>query len=204
MKTSNFASLDQSIHQKGLTGGSKADEVLWNEFIADPTRIGLEMEEAATRFCAPDSIRQEDEDLPVFLPHETEAIRVGRVRRVQWFFRGVVLAAYNKQCAITGLAVPELLIASHIIPWSVNPERRADPTNGILLNSLLDRAFDSGLIAFDDNYRVLVSVPLEKAAAKAGLDCSLTRLRGRSLTLPKRFKPDPAALEYHRRNKFKP
>ena len=49
--------------------------------------------------------------------------------------------------------VPELLNASHIIPWSKDIARRADPCNGIALNALYDRAFDRGLITFDESFR---------------------------------------------------
>ena len=53
--------------------------------------------------------------------------------------------------------MPGLLNASHIIPWNVNVERRADPRNGIALNALYDRAFDRGLITFDEGLRLVVS-----------------------------------------------
>lgn len=64
------------------------------------------------------------------------------------FFRAAVLAGYDHRCALTGLDLPELIHASHIIPWADNVPRRADPTNGIALNVLHDRAFDRGLITF--------------------------------------------------------
>src|SRR5690606_15788351 len=88
-------------------------------------------------------------------PSETE--RLTRVRRVQRFFRTAVLASYEKRCAITGLAIPRLLTASHILPWSTAPARRADPSNGICLNALHDRAFDRGLLTFDEDMRVVLS-----------------------------------------------
>jgi len=201
MKAVNFANLDPNLNRKGLANVSQADRTLWAEFMANPTKVGLEMEDAAARFQTPDA------DLPAELPpavspRETEGTRLVRVRRVQSFFRAAVLTSYDGRCAVTGLAEPQLLVASHIIAWSESVERRADPTNGILLNALLDRAFDRGLIAFDDQYRVLVSERLVEVAASADLDCSLTQLRGRRLNLPKRFRPDPEALEHHRRTQF--
>ena len=203
MKAGNFGSLDPDLNRKGLSNVSQADRMLWAEYVANPTQVGLEMEEAAARFQTPDA--DQVVELPAAITlQETEGTRLVRVRRVQSIFRAAVRTSYDDRCAITGLAEPQLLVASHIIPWSESVERRADPTNGILLNALLDRAFDRGLIAFDENYCVLVSTRLEEAAAAADLDCSLSQLRGRSLTLPNRFRPDPAALEHHRRNQFCP
>lgn len=203
MKAVNFANLDPNLNRKGLANVSQADRALWAEFMANPTQVGLEMEDAAARFQTADA------DMPVDLPatitpRETEGVRLVRVRRVQSIFRAAVRTSYEDRCAITGLAEPQLLVASHIIPWSENVERRADPTNGILLNALLDRAFDRGLIAFDENNCVLVSKRIEEIAAAADLDCSLTQLAGRTLSLPKRFRPDPVALEHHRRTQFSP
>jgi putative restriction endonuclease len=202
MKACNFANLDPSIHQKGLSGASEADKLLWNDFMANPTAITLEMEDAAARLGTPDA----DTDLPlppVLTADETETQRLVRVRRVQSMFRESVLISYDGRCAVTGLAVPEVLVASHIIPWKDSVARRADPTNGILLNALLDRAFDRGLISFDDQLRVLVSGRLKEAASSAALACSLREIEGRPLTLPKRFAPDPAAVNWHRERLFK-
>ncbi len=60
-----------------------------------------------------------------------------------------------------------LLVASHIIPWSRNEEHRLDPLNGIALNSLHDKAFDAGLITFDENFRLeVISKCFWKASAR--------------------------------------
>jgi len=71
----------------------------------------------------------------------TESFSLVRIRLVQTFFRNSVLASYENRCAISGVTVPSLLVASHIIPWTVNESRRADPRNGVCLNSLYDKAF---------------------------------------------------------------
>jgi hypothetical protein len=87
----------------------------------------------------------------------TEVERLARVRRIQGFFRATVLTSYENRCAVSGMAIPELLVPSHIIPWSIQPERRGDPRNGIALNALHDRAFDRGLIAFEESWRLVIS-----------------------------------------------
>src|SRR5665647_2819139 len=58
------------------------------------------------------------------------------------FFRSLILSVYNEQCAICNMPVRRLLVASHIVPWSVDPSQRMNPRNGICLCSLHDRAFD--------------------------------------------------------------
>ena len=40
-----------------------------------------------------------------------------KTRIGQKFFRKSVLSAYRYRCCITGLAIPKLLVASHIVPW---------------------------------------------------------------------------------------
>jgi predicted restriction endonuclease len=121
---------------------------------------------------------------------------------VQAFFRDAVLISYENRCALSEIAVPDLLNASHIIPWKVDVERRADPRNGIALNVLYDRTFDRGLITFDTSLRVVVSRRLRNADASPLHRHVLLDLDGRKLRLPKRFAPDPEALAYHREHVF--
>ncbi len=77
-------------------------------------------------------------------------------------FRNMVLNNYDFRCAITGINVPELPIASHIIPWAENEENRLNPENGICLSPLYDKAFDKGFIGISPEYRVLISKDLKE------------------------------------------
>ena len=94
-----------------------------------------------------------------------------------------------------GAAVPELLNASHIIPWSKDIARRADPCNGIALNALYDRAFDRGLITFDESFRLVLSERLKARKKDQEFPTLLQQafhdIEGHPLHLPTRFKPDP-------------
>lgn len=129
--------------------------------------------------------------------------QVVRVRRVQQFFRSAVLVSYENRCALSDIAVPELLTASHIIPWARDVKRRADPRNGLCLNALYDRAFDRGLITFDERLRVVVSPALRTVEAPALQREALIGLEGRELRGPVRFMPDREALAWHRENMFR-
>ncbi len=92
-------------------------------------------------------------------------------------------------------AVPELLNASHIIPWSKDIARRADPCNGI---ALYDRAFDRGLITFDESFSLMLSDRLKSREKNQEFPTLLQQaflaMEGERLHLPRRFKPDPAVF----------
>lgn len=189
MKACNFASLDPTFRatgRKGLRKASDADRALWGEFSNERAKFIKEMDAV----FAPTLLAERRE--PTGL---SEAQRLTKVRRHQWFFREEVLAAYEGRCAITQLDVPELLVASHIIPWKDNEERRTDPSNGVLLNALFDRAFDRGLISFDDSLRVLCSKRLDGRGRKNRT--AILEFRGVQIR-PKRCPPDLRALAWHR------
>lgn len=196
MKACNFASLDESFTKtgrKGLEGASAADRKLWAEFIVDRDAVIDAMQARADELgvlVGPDDAAEE----PTF-KGPTEALSNVKVRRGQQFFSRAVRSAYGEQCAVTGLAVRALTIASHIIPWSRDVERRTDPSNGLLLNALLDRAFDKGLITFDEQRRLVCAKALKSKTAFA---TPVTGLEGVPLRVPERSPPDEKALAWHR------
>ena len=75
---------------------------------------------------------------------------------------------------------------------------RADPTNGLCLNVLHDKAFDRHLITFDENYRLVVSSILKKGDISEFQSSNFAKLEGTAIALPHRFAPDSKALEEHR------
>jgi len=200
MKLSNLASLD-NYHQSrgvvGLKGASNLDREVWASFQNNWTRMA-EKSEAAFESLMASSPTQEDKIERQSPDGPSESERTVKVRRVQTFFRNTVLANYEGRCALTGIAISQLLIASHIIPWSENEERRADPTNGLCLNALHDKAFDRHLITFDDDYRLVVSSILKKHDAPDFQSTNFSNLEGCTLSLPHRFAPDQQALHLHR------
>jgi predicted restriction endonuclease len=204
MKACNFASFDPKLKERGVRGlpnSAKADRLLWEEFQADSVSVALQCENAYSAIAHTAHLDIEDEILEAPLgPSEVE--RRVKVRCIQSFFRAAVLSSYDFKCAISGMSLPSLLIASHIMPWSTFEKRRADPQNGIALNAIYDRAFDRGFLTFDEDYRVLLSPELKSADA-----CQFQRevfyaVEGKQLALPARFAPDPVALAYHREQIF--
>jgi putative restriction endonuclease len=102
----------------------------------------------------------------VDLPSSTEAERLVIQRVGQSLLRTGLLEYWEGRCAITGLAVPELLRASHIKPWAdcASDAERLDVFNGLLLAPHLDAAFDCGLITVADDGAVVVSSRLDATA----------------------------------------
>lgn len=205
MKAVNFAGLDPALDRRGLANASRADRELWARFLADSESVADQAEQAWERLWAgvkPEQVPEQDFDF-VVPSGETERVTIAKGRRVQGFFRRAVLVSYASQCALTGLNFKTMLIASHIIPWSENASRRADPTNGICLNVLHDRAFDKGLVTFDDDLRLVMSATLREVTTNEFHREAFTRFEGKPLKMPERFRPDPVALAYHRENCFK-
>ena len=199
-KLGNIASLDPRHQARGVGGlpnSSKLDRRVWEEFqdnwstMADKSEVAYEalMGETAPEEPVPDF------EQPLG-PSEVE--KKVKTRRLQTFFRNVVLSSYEHRCALTGITVRQLLVASHIIPWSENENRRADPTNGLCLNALHDKAFDRHLITFDEDYRLVVSSILKKGDIPELQSSNFAKLEGTRIVLPHRFAPDFQALEEHR------
>jgi putative restriction endonuclease len=205
MKLCNFASLDP-IHQargvKGLSGASQADREIWAEFQGDWENEAFESEELLAALRGQSVEAQAKIPLRELPKEGLERERVVRQRVNQHFFRSAVLAAYNFRCCITGLAVPELLVASHVIPWAENKATRVNPANGLCLNALHDRAFDRGLITLSDELRVMVSPTLRNLPEQPEVKTWLLDFDGASVRQPERFLPDLEFLAWHRRHRF--
>ena len=210
MQALNLASCDPELQARGIRGlpnrGHEAER-LWADFAADPEAVAAEAEAMRDRFESGDSPFEPPAGRKLPAPPTppagpSETVREVRARRVQRFFRGAVEASYEGRCALTGLSVPALLTASHIIPWAADRSRRADPRNGLLLNALHDRAFDRGLLTFDENLRTVLSRELKHADAPDFAVAALLKYEGRPLTPPKQFDPAADALAYHRKNIF--
>ncbi len=88
----------------------------------------------------------------------TEREQVVSARIGQQEFKRKLLDKYNDKCIITELSVRPALIASHIKPWAVsNNDERVDVNNGLLLSATYDRLFDSGLITFNKDGKIIIS-----------------------------------------------
>jgi putative restriction endonuclease len=205
-KLANFARLDPSLQNRNITGashGSKLDIEVWDEFNQDWEKLSFESE----RLLA-ERIGKQVEDVTeietIDLPKEgKERETIVKVRVNQSFFRKTVLAAYDFKCCITGLGIPDLLNASHIIPWSKDGANRVNPRNGLCLNAMHDRAFDRGLLTIMPDYKVKISKSIEHYDVLGAVNDYLVRYDGSEIRLPSRFLPDVAFLKYHNKYIFR-
>jgi len=203
MKLCNLASFDPALQARGIKGlqrASRADWAMWESFSKNWNEMSEKSEQAFESLMGEETSQAFDNESSIAFPNgSSETERPAKVRRHQTFFRNTVLASYEYRCALTGLAIPKLLVASHIIPWSQNEERRTDPTNGLCLNALHDRAFDRHLITFDEDFRLIVSDVLKSRNATEFQSLNFIRLEGSKLSMPHRFMPDRVAIEEHRK-----
>ena len=200
-KLANFSRFDPFLQQrniKGLPHGSKVEEAIWSEFAKNPETLAFESESllAERQGKSVEEFAQiETDDLP---PPGKEREAIVKVRVNQRFFRRRVLSAYGFRCCVTGLSIRPLLVASHIVPWAVDPANRLNPRNGLCLNALHDRAFDSHLMWVEKDFIVRISPKLSSIEKPLGAAASwLASFEGKGLILPDNFRPDPELLMKH-------
>lgn len=89
----------------------------------------------------------------------TEIEVIVRQRVGQQAFRAAMLDYWGGACAVTGIAVPEVLRASHAKPWAEcgTDTERLDVFNGFMLSANLDALFDRFLISFDQDGNLMAS-----------------------------------------------
>lgn len=209
MKLCNFASLDPALKLrgiKGLAGASALDREVWTEFHQNLNECAPAAEEAFRKL-----MKAGEHDEVEVLPKEgikilknrltgpTESTGTVKQRRGQDFFREAVLNNFGVRCGITQLALRELLIASHILPWGVCERERLNVRNGLCLSRLHDAAFDRGLISFDDSLRLMLAPRLKAELPMRTVVDNFGAYEGAALKIPDdAVLPDLAFLAQHR------
>lgn len=196
-KLGNFGAFDPELKNReisGLTHTSKLDQKIWDEFNLNWGRLVLEAEDLKKKMGYSVSTKSTQ----VLSPEKsgpTEREAKFRQRIHQDFFRTAVLSGYNQRCCICGLPHPELLVAGHIIPWSIREDTRANPENGICLCASHDRAYESGLLAVKADFSVIVNARLKKSTDPAS-EFLFHSFNGKRILLPDRFTPRPEFLKW--------
>lgn len=201
MKLLNLASLDPFITESGrsgLKGASNADRALWEEMKQNTEEFVQQCQLAMEQLETPITSLQ-DVSAPDYSGRERVSIVKARVD--QQIFRKNVLGAYEYRCCLTELEEPALLIASHINPWSHDVEQRLNPSNGLCLSSLHDKAFDRGLITFNEHLELVLS-PRIKKLKSAISDLNFAQYEGKTIRSSKSYPPDAQQLAYHRQHIF--
>jgi len=209
MKLVNFASLDPAITstgRRGLGNASALDREVWEEFHADWEKLATECAilnlQLRAEYGLSDTGTLSDEERDGLEDFNGETRQVITMQRVkQDFFRRAVLSSYRGRCCISGLSETQLLIASHIVPWSEDKANRLNPRNGLCLSALHDKAFDRGLITLSDDFAVIVSSVL-MARNDAFSEQFFEPINGLIIELPERFLPDREFISRHRSSRF--
>jgi putative restriction endonuclease len=100
------------------------------------------------------------------------------------------------------LSIPKLLIASHIVPWSVDIKNRLNPENGLCLNSIHDKAFDEGLITITSEYKIKISGAFSDFEKEESVRKFFKDYENSSIIMPERYFPNKDFLKYHQENIF--
>ena len=205
IRLTNFAACDPYIinsGRKGMKAGIKVCLPVWEEFSYDRERLFNEAQRIKAHLqnkSIEETLQIKPEDL---VGKERETIIRQRVN--QTVFRTMVLSNYEERCAITGINIPELLVAGHIIPWADSTsQQKLNPENGICLSSLYDKAFDQGLITISpDDYTVCLSSALREYETEEYYDWHFGSISGRKITMPIEHQPNRDFLAYHRDRVF--
>ena len=208
MKIGNLQFCDHK-NSKGLKNGGKTDGIIFNRYLLCPDALDLKVKHILDRnpesdYLIPSITASNPYKQEINHTNETlcdyylgsEEKRLIKQRINQDSFRNRLLANYDQQCCLSHVSTTQLLLASHIVPWSKDEKKRLDPRNGLLLNAYLDRAFDKGIITVDaDDFTVRIS---DKMKDEKALDY-LNAFRGRRITLPKNESvwPEKENLQYH-------
>lgn len=202
-RLTNYASCDPILKARGIKGminGRKQCQPYWDEFVNNRERLIFESEQILAQkegTTIEEKYENEISDIPKGITGIYK-VREVKTRVNQSVFRQIVLANYNNKCALTGIDLSELLVASHIIPWAENEQERLNPENGICLSSLYDKAFDQGLISFTNDKRVLFSFRLKNNVGKEYYAKYFEQIENAVLFTPYKYHINPLFLEWHR------
>ncbi|WP_019988929.1 HNH endonuclease [Rudanella lutea] len=199
MRLTNFASVDPYHQQrgvKGMSGGYNQVQPIWNEFINNQEELVFESERILADYQGK-TIEEAHPDIEFDLKNLKGEVkeRLVKTRVNQSVFRQMILKTYQSQCAISGIDLPELLVAGHIIPWAENERERLNPENGICLSNLYDRAYEKGLICIDTDYKLLISRQLKEHTSKSYYETIFGRYAGKQITLPRQYRPHKDFLQ---------
>lgn len=201
MRLTNFASIDPYHQQRGvggLPGGRRQCQPIWDEFINNKETLVFESERI---LAEKEHVTIEEKYSEILkdisdLKGETK-IREVKTRVNQNVFREMILSAYQSRCLITGINLKELLVASHIIPWSKNEVERLNPENGLCLSNLYDKAFDKGFIGITIDHKVVLSKRIKKQVNENFYEKFFGNLDGFQVQFNGKYMPKKEFLEYH-------
>lgn len=196
---------------KGLANPGKNAMEIYNEFINNWDEMFYQSEVLLAKYqnkkieeIALEQYEIQEFEKDILSGKEGKDVeRILKSRVNHSLFRKVVVSNYYNSCAICSLDIQNLLVASHILKWSENKEHRLNPTNGLCLCNIHDRAFELGYIGINTNYSILISNELKQVKEKSTFTSLFGRHENKSIILPDKFYPNTDFLESHLNNTFK-
>ncbi|MDR2850226.1 MAG: HNH endonuclease, partial [Verrucomicrobiota bacterium] len=175
------------------------DKQIWDEFHANWKNLTLECEELLNKKMKNTMPYEDETQAESYTGKTVETITHQRVG--QNFFRKAILSSYQSTCCMSGIAIPQLLVASHIVPWAKSEEQRLNPRNGLCLSAIHDKAFDKGLITVLPDMTIKISniVLIERDNEILAI---IADLNNKKVTSPEKFAPLPEFLKWHNENVF--
>lgn len=201
MRLGNFASIDPFHIDRGISGlknGMNQVQPIWNEFFYNQEELIFLSEQILAR-KENTTIENKYNDILFDIKNlkGKDILRTVKTRVNQSVFRQMVLSNYDNKCAITGINIPELLLASHIMPWSKNEEHRLNPENGICFSALYDKAFDKGLIGINTNQEILFSDTIKKKKETEFYGKYFAPIENQKIILAQKYPPRKDFLQFH-------
>jgi len=213
-KLVHFASLDPYHLARGIKGlgnpGNNAINI-FNEFQAHWDKLLYESELLLIKYqnktieeeyLSQDEIK-EYRDIDLRQKEGFDIKRMIKTRVNQGLFRKVIIGNYFHTCAVCGVNIPDLLVASHILKWSNNKEERLNPENGICLCNLHDKAFEMGYLGIMPNYKIIISNEVDIISDKTTQDALFKRHHNHEIILPDKYYPNKNFLDLHFQQSFK-
>jgi hypothetical protein len=134
-------------------------------------RKGANIPYQATLRSQPNKVLEPFEAYGFKPPNKTERTGLVTSRVGQGAYRKRIIHRWEYKCAVTGFDKLDVLIASHIVPWTdSNDNERLDVNNGLLLSPTYDALFDRHFISFEDSGKIILSDTIElQAFEKIGI-----------------------------------
>jgi predicted restriction endonuclease len=145
----------------------------------------------------PDQVEEYRQQIERNSYHVADSTATTKIRgSAQRAFAEAVKDNYGYRCAITGIATKDFLVAAHVVPWSDDQRIRLDPSNGVCLSLLVDRAFENGhLLIYDD---LTIRVDWVRVGDDQALRKQLEPYDGQKLSAPAKDAPKSEYLQRRR------
>lgn len=151
-----FINYIQNLEQLHGFGTSKKDFKVLEEISAQPLEINTQLIQQVSK------------------QRQTAIIRLTKQMR-DASFTARVLTAYGNKCAFSGMQL-KLVDAAHILP--VSSDKSTDDTfNGIALSALYHRAYDKGLVTFNEKYQIILKTNELTKLKEIGFDGGMEEFR---------------------------